>query len=288
MPGPSVAAALLVSTLLATGASRSAPADADAPPPQRLEADQTLITQPTTAPLARHHSYFRLTHRFARDLGRGDFGDLAQDLFSLDNGAIIGLEYRYGITSRIQAGVHRTILGKTIEAFGRLDAVRQGSAPVNVALSLGYEGQNNLHQDYQPSAAVTLSRTFGPALALYATPTYVHDAHTATLRAEHEGHQHDVPGQDDEDHSNAVDTWFVGLGARVRVRPTVYIVGEGSPRLGGYTPARATWAFGVEKTTRGHVLQLNFGNSFSTTPGQVARGGDRSQVFMGFNLSRRF
>jgi hypothetical protein len=288
MSGLFVATALFVTTLSAPASFQQA--EIAAPPPPRVEIDQALITQPTTATILRHHSYFRLTHRFARDLGRGDFGDLAQDLFSLDNGAIIGLEYRYGITSRVQAGVHRTILGKTIEAFGRVNAVQQGHAPVSAALTLGYEGQNNLKQDYQPSAAITVSRTFGPVLALYATPTYVHDAHTATLRAEHEGHEHDVPGQedDDEDHSSAVDTWFVGLGARVRVRPTVYLVGEASPRLGGYTPARATWAVGVEKTTRGHVLQLNFGNSFNTTPGQIARGGDSSQVFMGFNLSRRF
>jgi hypothetical protein len=44
----------------------------------------------------------------------------------------------------------------------------------------------------------------------------------------------------------------------------------------------------IEKLTRGHVLQLNFGNNFDTTPGMIARGGARNEVYMGFNLSRKF
>jgi len=44
----------------------------------------------------------------------------------------------------------------------------------------------------------------------------------------------------------------------------------------------------IEKLTRGHVLQLNFSNSFGTTPGHVARGGSEHDVYMGFNLSRKW
>ena len=47
-------------------------------------------------------------------------------------------------------------------------------------------------------------------------------------------------------------------------------------------------ALQVEKLTRGHVLQLNFRNNFNTTPGMIARGGTAGEVFMGFNLSRKF
>jgi hypothetical protein len=132
----------------------------------------------------------------------------------------------------------------------------------------------------------------GTWLALYAAPTYVHDAHTPTLRVAHEGHDHgggvvedtgeEIPG---EDHN---DTAFVGLGMRARVRETVSLVAEVSPRLFGYRPDRAAWNVGIEKLTRGHVLQLNFGNNFDSTPGMVARGGTRDALFMGFNLSRKF
>src|SRR4029079_18879661 len=59
------------------------------------EPDFTLAALPTTLRLPRHKSSFRVTHRFGRPLGRGDFGDLLGDLFGLDNGAFIGLEYRF-------------------------------------------------------------------------------------------------------------------------------------------------------------------------------------------------
>ncbi|HYT76519.1 MAG TPA: DUF5777 family beta-barrel protein [Vicinamibacterales bacterium] len=298
MPVRLAAARLAAVICVCAGTAGAAQApDVQPPPPPSstpsqavVEIDQTLITLPTTMSLKRHHGYFHLTHRFARDLRRGDFGDLASDLFSLDNGAIIGLEYRYAVTDRLQAGVHRSILGKTIVTFGRWDLLRQSdSGWLGISAGASVEGQNNLRQDHQPGVSTTFSHVHGTWLALYASPTYIHNAHTLTLRLEHEGHVHDVPGADDAaDHSSAIDTVYVGLGTRVRVRETVSAVAEVAPRIGGYKPARADWNAGIEKLTRGHVLQLNFGNNFNTTPGQIARGGSTNEVYMGFNLSRKF
>ena len=48
------------------------------------------------------------------------------------------------------------------------------------------------------------------------------------------------------------------------------------------------WGVGVEKWTRGHTLQLNVTNSFATTPGQIARGGTPSAIYLGFNITRKF
>jgi len=262
------------------------------PPPQPSQIDDTAINVPTTLPSQAHHSYFRLTHRFARDLRRRGttFGQLAEDLFSLDNGAIIALEYRFGITSNLQAGVHRSILNKTIEAFGYWDALGQETGhPVGLSIGGSFEGTNNMQQDYQPGVSASISRTHGGWLALYASPAYVHHAHTTTLLELHEGHSHDTAGGEDPDAQlDKRDTFFIGLGGRVRFLPSAFFVGEVSPRLAGYTPDRAAWNVGVEKLTHGHVLQLNFGNNFSTTPGMVARGGDKHNLFMGFNLSRKF
>ena len=82
------AAILLLSSATAFAqdpAQGPAPADAVPTPPARpAQIDLNLINLPTTMSIARHRSYFRLTHRFASDLRRGDFGDQAADLFSLD------------------------------------------------------------------------------------------------------------------------------------------------------------------------------------------------------------
>jgi len=275
-------ASVLTAAVLAAQDSAPAPSAASILPAQ---IDATTINLPTTLSLKTHGSYFRVTHRFARDLGRGSFSDLAQDLFGLDSAAIIGLEYRFGVTDRLQAGVHRSNFDKTIATFARWDAVAQSeSSPIAVSATGSFEGGNNLRQDYQPGVAVTVSRTQGTRLAVYATPTYIHHAHTDTLLALHEGHS--LPGQTVDTRR---DTFYIGFGSRLRLLETVFIVLEGSPRVAGYDADQPpAWNVGVEKLTHGHVLQLNIGNNFDTTPGQLARGGVPEAVFLGFNISRKF
>jgi Membrane bound beta barrel domain (DUF5777) len=294
--------------LCSTAAAQSAPPAPEQPPvsaPEQppvpaqdpspvptIELDQAVVNVQTTMPLPRHKSYFKITHRFSRDLRRGSFGDLVQDGLGTDLGAIIGLEYRFAITSNLQAGIHRSILGKTINVFGKWDALRQSEGgPIGLSVGLSLEGQNNLHLDPQPGLSAMFSRLHGTWLALYANPTYVFDAHTPTLQAAHGDHTHggtepdtgeEIPGEDSD------DTFFIGLGVRARIRETVSLVAEVSPRLAGYRPDRAAWNVGIEKLTRGHVFQINFGNNFDSTPGMVARGGSRHDVYMGFNMSRKF
>jgi hypothetical protein len=295
----SLALAVAFTVLLgSTAAAQSAPPAAPPPPEPAtapvpaVELDQTVVNVQTTLQLKRHKSYFKITHRFARDLRRGDFGDFVEDGLGTDLGAIIGLEYRFGITSNLQAGIHRSILGKTIQLFGKWDAQRQSDGrPLSFSVGGSIEGQSNLHLDPQPGISAMISRLQGTWLALYANPTYVFNAHTGTLQAAHGDHTHggtepeageELPGEDSD------DTLFIGLGVRARIRETVSLVAEVSPRLAGYRPDRAAWNIGIEKLTRGHVLQLNFGNNFDSTAGMVARGGSKHDVYMGFNMTRKF
>jgi hypothetical protein len=283
----------------------SAPSQAqDRPPDPQIELN--VVTLPTTQSLRKHQSYFRLTHRFNRDLTLGDFGDLARDLFAFDNGALLGLEYRFGITSSIHAGIHRSTLDKALQVFGRWDVVRQGQGlPFGLSALGTIEGLDNLQEGHQPGAGVVLSRTFGGALALYASPAYVggtFDAQRIAAELEDEEHGHDhlklgadalalgVDGHDGEEHAEheGEGTFFLGLAARLRVRPTVFAVGEFTPRLSGHDPGDSMWAVGIEKSTRGHTLALTLTNSYATTPGQIALGGTPGALYLGFNITRKF
>jgi hypothetical protein len=58
-----------------------------------------------------------------------------------------------------------------------LESRVQPHFPFNTLNSI--EGQNNLHLDPQPGISAMLSHLHGTWLALYANPTYVHNAHTA-------------------------------------------------------------------------------------------------------------
>ncbi|MBI2827753.1 MAG: hypothetical protein HYX77_00600 [Acidobacteria bacterium] len=223
---------------------------------------------PTTARLPLHRSNFQLTHRFAGNLRRESFGYQASNLFGLDQGAMVGLEYRFAVAKDIQAAVYRATLDKTLQFHGRYDALRQSdSTPLSMSAVLSIEGADNFRRRHAPAIGAVASRVFAETVAVYAVPTWVHD--TAALLGVNRG------------------TFFLGLAARVRVRSSVYLVGEVSPRLAGYAPSQPEFGFGVEKRLGGHMFQLNFANTSATTFGQTARGGFPESLYLGFNLARR-
>ena len=237
------------------------------------EPDFTLVGLPTNLRVPKFKSAFRVTHRFIRPLGAGSFGNLAGDLFGLDGGAQIGLEYRFGIVPNGQIGIHRTS-DKTIEFFGQYSIVRQNRMPFELSALVSMEGTNNFKDSYSPAVGAIVSRRVGGVLAVYVEPIWVNNTNP-------------LPSQV-SDHNS---TFILGLGARVRVRPTVYVVGEFSPRVAGYKQDRGVSqaSVAVEKRAGGHTFQLNFSNSFGTTVGQIARGGFNSEDwYMGFNISRKF
>ena len=251
------------------------------------EPDFALVNLPTTLRLPRHEMSFRLTHRFLANLRQNSFGDNLDDLFGLDNGAIIGIEFRFAPISRVQTIVYRNNLDKTFQFSAQYDALRQdGRSPVSFSPIVAIEGTNNFRSggndgtgdehDHgsgavghrSPALGAVVSRTFGDRLAVYATPMWVrHTLHADT------GNR---------------NTFFVGLGARARIRSKVYVVGEVSPRISGYAPGQAEFAFGIERRSGGHMFLLTFTNSVSSTFGQVARGGFPDTIYMGFNLGRKF
>jgi hypothetical protein len=225
--------------------------------------DFSLITLPTTLRLPRFKSAFRVTHRFGRPLGQGDFGSLLEDFFGLDSGAQIGLEYRFGIARGLQGGIYRTS-DRTIQFFSQYNLMQQkeDGSPVGFSVMATIEGTNNFRDSYTPSLGVVLSLE----------PMWVNNSNPFPSEV--------------VDHN---DTFMLGLGARIRIRPTVYLVGEFAPRVGGYDPGDHHGSFGLEKRAGGHTLQVNFSNGFGTTMGQVARGGiGGDNWYLGFNISRKF
>jgi hypothetical protein len=233
------------------------------------EPDFRVLNLPSTLALPRHGSNFELTHRFNGDLRRGSFGFNAGNLFGLDQGAAVGFEYRYGIARHLQAVAYRTSIDKAVQFYGKYDAVRQGGPlPVSLSAIVSVEGADNFRERYSPALGLAVSRMTRNRLAVYATPVWVHN--TAALL--------DVNR----------DTFFVGLGGRVRVRSTVYLVAEVAPRTAGYRPDKPAYGFAVEKRAGGHLFQINFNNGQGTTFGQLARGGSPDSLYLGFNLARKF
>jgi hypothetical protein len=269
------AAVCVLAAPVVTWAQQKPPAaSADDDPdrdPNRSQPDFTLVNLPTTLRVPKYKSAFRVTHRFARPLGQGDFGDLAEDLFGLDSGAQIGLEYRFGIMRGTQIGIYRTS-NRTIEFFAQYSALQQrdnGMFGLDVMATI--DGTDNFSDSYSPALGVVLSRELGSHGALYFEPIWVNNSNQ-------------LPSELTDDN----DTFLFGIGGRLRLRPTVYVVGEYIPRV-GYSPGVDHLTFGLEKRAGGHVFQINFSNNIGTTPAQIARGGfDNEDWYIGFNISRKF
>lgn len=120
--------------------------------------------------------------------------------------------------------------------------------------------------------AAIVSRRFDERAALYIETIWVHHSNVQPASA-----------------GEADDTLMIGLGGRVRVRPSISIAAEFSPRTAGYRPGVNHASVALEKRVGGHVFQLNFSDSFATTVGQIARGGPAAKDwFLGFNISRKF
>jgi hypothetical protein len=234
--------------------------------------DFTLVALPTGLRLPRFESAFRVTHRFTRALGDGDFGSLVEDFFGIDSGARIGLEYRFGIVSNGQIGIHR-VNTRTVQFFALYDFIRQDRLGVDISAFASIDGTNNFRDSYSPALGAVISRTIGEYVGLYVEPIWVNNTNQLPSAV--------------VDHN---DTFIVGLGARVRVRPTVYLVGEVSPRAAGHKDEGVTQgSFGLEKRVGGHLFQVNFSNGFGTTMSQIARGGPvENDWYLGFNISRKF
>jgi hypothetical protein len=233
------------------------------------EPDFTLVNLPTTMRLPLHKGDFHLTHRFNGNLRQGNFGSQASNLFGIDEGAEISFEYRYAVARHLEVAASRTNFDRMIQLYGKYDAVHQSEAvPVSVSGLVSVQGPNNFREQFAPALGAVISRAIQQRVALYASPIWAHNSAAASgvIR----------------------DTFYVGIGGRVRVMSSTYLVAEVSPRVSGYMPGDAEYGFGIEKRVGGHMFQLNVANAQETTLGQIASGGAPRNLHLGFNLTRKF
>ena len=234
-----------------------------------LQPDFNLAALPTTLRMPGGKWAFRVTHRFTRNLGQGDFGDLASDLFGLDGGGQIGLEVRMGLRDGTQLGIHRTS-DRAIQLFLQHNILDQrGGDRFGLDAIVTLEGDDNLSEHHQSALGVAMSKAVANRATVYVEPLVVFNANPFETGDEH--------------------TLMLGLGGRLRVTRSMYLMAEITPRLAGYDADANQVTFGVESRAGGHLFQINVGNGLGTTFGQLARGGAAyDQWFLGFNISRKF
>lgn len=249
--------------------------------------DVRLISLPTAKPIPKNSLWTDFTHRFP--FGEYDVTDAA-GLFGLDGFAVPAFGLIYGITDRIHAGFYRSsaVTGAPIQLYlgaSLLDENRRH--PFTAMARIGLEGRDNFQRNFTTSLELTLARSITSKAQLYVVPTL-------SLNNRPFGSpEQNLPGE---------NTFALGVGTAINIRPTVALMAEANMRVnesGRFGSTRPAFGFGIEKVSvsRRHAFSLVFSNGAGTTMSQRSAtrasllGPFASESFegltIGFNLSRR-
>jgi mono/diheme cytochrome c family protein len=233
--------------------------------------DDLLVSLPTGRRLDSHGMYVNFTHRFAFDpafSGAARGGDLA----GLDGFGLASFGFEYGVTSRLSVDVYRspTIIGRPIQiaaAYNLLD--EHDGQPLNVAVRLSMQGLNDFSREYTENIEGIFSRSLTHRAQIYVVPTL--SVNNRILVRPTSFLSSDIPAVP------GVNSFALGFGGALDVRPTVALVAEviptliGGDALGIHRPA---YSFGIQKKLFRHAFTLGFTNSPGTTVAQ--RSGTRA------------
>ena len=248
----------------APGSSSTAPQEAAAPGVYQ-PGDDVLVSLPTGREVDRHGLYVNFSHRFLDTAftGPGKGGEL----LGLDSVSISSFGLRYGVTDKLSVSVWRSpsFIERPIQimvAYNLLDENHE--APLNMSVRVSVEGQNNFQKSFTENIETIFSRTITSHAQFYAVPTFSFNARRLEPGGLVSSQIPDFPG---------VNTFSIGFGAAVDIRPTVALVAEIIPtllngaELGIHRPA---YSFGIQKKIWRHAFTLALTNSPGTTVSQRA------------------
>lgn len=224
---------------------------------------------------------FLFSHNF------GTLNEGPYSFFGLDN-AEVRLALEYGITDRLEVGLGRSSLAKTLDGFVKYRAIRQATGahamPVSVTLfssaavatlryADGYDRSLGLRTAYTYQALV--ARKFSSDLSLQLMPTLIH--------------RNLVLGEGENN-----DVYALGGGGRYKLTKRFSINAEYYYLLSRYTADHQYNALGlgVDIETGGHIFQLHVSNAPGMIEKQFVAETNRNffagDIFFGFIVSRNF
>jgi mono/diheme cytochrome c family protein len=256
--------------------------------------DDVLLTLPTGRRLDRHGFYVNFAHRFAFDpafSGTARGGGLA----GLDGFAIPSFGFRYGFTKKLSGSIFRapSIIGRPIELTAAYNFTDERDGyPLNVAFRASIQGQNSFLKEYTENLEGIFSRSLTRRAQIYIVPTLsINDRRLNFVGTFRSRDIPNVPGH---------NTFSLGIGGALDVRPTVALVAEVIPTLVNGRELnihRPVYGFGIQKKIFRHSFTFGFTNGPGTTISQRAGtrasflnnpAADKPQgLFIGFDLTRQ-
>ena len=225
---------------------------------------------------------FIISHRF------GSVSTGISDFFGLDD-ANMRLGFDYGIVDWLTIGVARSSYEKTYDAFVKSKMIRQSSGSGSFPLSMSFfysaamrttpTSSASTEVDYARNTCYTfqllLARKFSESVSIQIMPSLVHRNLVATAEESH-------------------DVLAIGVAPKVQISKHLTLNAEYY-----YVPPDQlaenyynSFAIGIDIETKGHVFQLNLGNSrgliekaFIAETTDQWKNGD---IHFGFNITRDF
>ena len=254
--------------------------------------DDYIFSLPTGRRLSRHGFYINFNHRFAFEPA---FSGTTKGgtLLGLDNFAIASFGFRYGLTKNLSVSIYRspTIIGRPIEIMAAYNITDEHDGhPLNTAVRFSVDGQDHFTQNFSVNFEGIVSRSLTSRAQIYFVPTVSLNSRRLVIPP-YPGPIPNLPG---------TNTFSLGVGGALDIRPTVALVAEVIPTLvngrdlGIHRPA---YAFGIQKKIWRHAFTFGWSNSPGTTVSQrsgtrAAYIGDPSAdtpggFFIGFDLTRQ-
>ncbi|MBS1812512.1 MAG: hypothetical protein JST84_30375 [Acidobacteria bacterium] len=258
------------------------PADTDV----YQQMDVRLVNLPTAKPIPKGALMSDFTHRFPfQDYELRD----GTALWGLDGFAVPSFGFAYGLTDRIHIGGYRSpsVVGSPILLYAGASLLDENKGhPLSAMARVGVEGRGNFLRNFTTTVEVAMARSVTNKAQLYFVPAISFK---------------NRPFGPIESNLVGQNTFALGLGGALNIRPTVALLAEANWRVnekGRFGNTAPVYGFGIEKTTvsRRHSFSLTFSNAAGTTMSQrsatvrsLSRGADDSirGLAIGFNISRR-
>ena len=275
--------------------------------------DYRLINVPTPKRVVRGSVNLYFTHRFTQPIR--PLADSARQLFGLDSFGVASFGVFYGITDKLYASAYRSPLCqrglcRTIEVglgYHWLDE-KKGHSPIALSTYASVEGDENFTRNFTYNLQAMVARSVTKHVNLFFSPA-VHFNANGQRRFDPQATSFFPPAPAANAFREDKHAGSFGFGVNARIRPTVSLLFEYTPRAGfklgrvrpifgpGFTVTGFTVesepeiGFGIQKDIGRHSFSLTFSNTQTTTTARYNSSNlvlPPGRFIIGFNLYRRF
>ena len=237
--------------------------------------DDFLLSLPTGRRLERHGFYVNFTHRFIYTPAFSGPA-LGGSLSGFDDFSISSFGFRYGVTDKLSVSIYRspTFIARPIQLMAAYNFIDEHDGyPLNASVRLSIQGENNFSRNFTENIEGIVSRSIGDRAQLYLVPTVsLGNRQLFQPSSFFSSAIPNLPG---------VNTFSLGVGGALDIRPTVALVAEVIPTLANGDALgihRPAFGFAIQKKIWRHAFTFGFTTSPGTTVAQ--RAGTRAQ-FLG-------